>query len=218
MRDFQSSNQDLASEEKKPLGELLIEAGLISISQIEQALREQQQNGLRLGEILITYGLIKQKTVDFFADHWLKVIQENPKKPSIYYLKQAGLIDDQQVKDVLELQKISQDKEKFHSLAVKQGYIKQITIDFFLAHLFNIYNPNVISVTKPYEVLNNYIKGEKNFSNLDLSKAPLMGISLKGITLDNTNFSFLRVKPYVCNAKDVAGQRGMKHGLASCCN
>ncbi|MGD1918815.1 MAG: hypothetical protein ACFCAD_07950 [Pleurocapsa sp.] len=49
---------------KKPIGQILIEAGLISINQIEVALQEQKYNDLRIGEILVLHGWIQQHTVD----------------------------------------------------------------------------------------------------------------------------------------------------------
>lgn len=39
------------------LGEVLVEAGLITRSQLEQALKAQQTNGDRLGRVLVTMGL-----------------------------------------------------------------------------------------------------------------------------------------------------------------
>ncbi len=49
----------------KPLGQILVEAGLISMSQIELALKEQKQTNLKIGEILTLHGWIKQETADF---------------------------------------------------------------------------------------------------------------------------------------------------------
>ena len=80
-------NENLISTNKKPLGEILIESGLITASQIEVALQQQDEKGLRIGEILASHNWIKQKTADFFATQWDELIQEKQKKPFIYYFR-----------------------------------------------------------------------------------------------------------------------------------
>ena len=172
---------------KKPLEQILIEAGLISISQIELALQEQKQNRLTIGEILVLHGWIKQKTVDFLSERWSEILNKDEKKALVHYFLEAGLLDPEQVNAIGRLQKLKHKKVRFHRLAVEQGYLKQITVDFFLAHLFNIYNPKTISAAKPYEMLKSYAKGKKDFQKINLSKAPLMNVSLKGVTLDGSN-------------------------------
>ncbi len=77
----------------KPLGQILVEAGLISMSQIELALREQKQSNLKIGEILTLHGWIKQQTADFFAEQWKSLLLEEQKKPLIYYFQQAALTE-----------------------------------------------------------------------------------------------------------------------------
>lgn len=174
---------------KKPLGEILIEAGLISIYQLELALHEQrqEQNNLKIGEILVAHGWIKQETIDFFCGRWFELLETKEKKPLVYYLQEANLIDDEAVEAVMRLKELKSQKVRFHRLAVEQGYLKQTTIDFFLAHLFKIYDPKTISVTKPYQILKSYTEGERNFSKTNLRKVPLMSISLKEIILDGSN-------------------------------
>ena len=62
------------------MGQILIEAGLISISQIELALQEQAENKLRIGEILVSHGWIIPRTVDFFwRSRWFDLIQAKQK-------------------------------------------------------------------------------------------------------------------------------------------
>lgn len=173
----------------KPLGQILIEAGLISINQIEIVLREQEETGLRIGEILVSHGWIKQSTVDFFAEEWRSLVSEKERKPLVYYFQQAYLLDKEQIAAIIRLQKLKHQKVRFHHLAVEQGYLKQKTVDFLLAHLFNIYDPKSISIAKPYEVLKQYSQGIKNFSGIDLRKAPMMAVSLRGIVLDGSNLS-----------------------------
>ena len=195
-----NSNELLISQANKPLGEILIEAGLITASQIEFALHQQANTDLRIGEILASHNWIKQETADFFAENWSKVINQKQKKPLVYYFRHAGLLDDRQIAQIMKEQQQEEKPTRFHRLAVKKGYLKQITVDFFLANIFNIYNTNVFSFAKPYEILSRYNKGETNFRRTELSKAPLMGVSLKGIQLDGSNLRQANLNS--CNLSD----------------
>ncbi|HEY9767086.1 MAG TPA: pentapeptide repeat-containing protein [Coleofasciculaceae cyanobacterium] len=187
MQNLPNSNEVLISEANKPLGEILIEAGLITASQIEFALQLQSTSNLRIGEILASHNWIKQQTADFFAQKWTKLLEQQQKQPLIYYFRQAGLLNEQQIAKLLREQQRQTNPTRFHRLAVERGYLKQITVDFFLASIFNIYNTNLFSFAKPYEILSRYNKGETNFRRTELSKAPLIGVSLKGIQLDGSN-------------------------------
>lgn len=178
----------LISKARRPLGEILIEAGLIDASQLEFALQTQASSNLRIGEILASHNWIKQQTADFFAENWHQLLDQPQKKPLIYYFRQAGLLNEQQIAILIYEQQQQTKPTRFHRLAVKKRYIKQITVDFFLANIFNIYNNNnVFSFAKPYEILSRYNKGEINFRRSQLIKAPLVGVSLKGIYLDGSN-------------------------------
>lgn len=187
MQNLSSSNELLISKSNRPLGETLIEAGLISASQLEFALQLQADSKLKIGEILASHHWIEQQTADFFAEKWTELLAQKQKKPLIYYFRQAGLLDEQQVATLLREQQQREKPTRFHRLAVEQGYLKQITVDFFLANIFKIYNTNVFSFAKPYEILSRYNRGETNFRRTELSKAPLMGVTLKGIQLDGSN-------------------------------
>lgn len=46
-----------------PLGELLVERGLLSERQLELALAEHNRSGRRLGEVLIGYGFVSQEAL-----------------------------------------------------------------------------------------------------------------------------------------------------------
>ena len=181
-----NSNELLISQANKPLGEILIEAGLITASQIEFALHQQTNTNLKIGEILASHNWVKQETADFFAEKWTKVIKQKQKKPLVYYFRHAGLLNEQQIAEIIKEQQLQEKPTRFHRLAVKKGYLKQTTVDFFLANIFNIYNSNIFSFAKPYEILSRYNKGETNFRRTELSRAPLMGVSLKGIQLDGS--------------------------------
>lgn len=195
-----NNNELLISQANKPLGEILIEAGLITASQIEFALHQQASSNLKIGEILASHNWIAQETADFFVQQWPKLIKQKQKKPLVYYFRYAGLLNEQQIAEIIKEQQLQKKPTRFHRLAVKKGYLKQITVDFFLANIFNIYNSNIFSFAKPYEILSRYNKGETNFRRTELSRAPLMGVSLKGIQLDG---SILRqAKLNSCNLSD----------------
>ena len=51
--------------EVKPIGSYLVEAGLLTQENIDAALAEQKVNGMRLGEILVQQGWIKQQTIEY---------------------------------------------------------------------------------------------------------------------------------------------------------
>lgn len=115
----------------KPLGEILQEADLVSASQVKIALQDQEQySELRIGEILSLRGWIKQETADFFAEHWHKLKTGEPKQPLGQYLKQAALLDENQIQTIVCEQE--QTNMKFGSLAVYKGWLKQTTVNFFL--------------------------------------------------------------------------------------
>ncbi|GFN23289.1 GspE/PulE family protein [Thermanaeromonas sp. C210] len=50
-------------ESKRRLGDLLVEAGMITREQLEQALREQRRSGERLGKVLTRLGLVTEKDI-----------------------------------------------------------------------------------------------------------------------------------------------------------
>jgi len=191
MDKLKDQNLLFSSNYNKPLGEILVEAGLVSLAQIEIALQEQAQSNLKIGEILALHGWIKQETADFFVDRWAKLVSQKNKKPLIYYFKEAALLDAEEISDLLKEQKKQQEKRqkkiRFHNLAVERGSLKRITVDYFLASLFNIYSSGVFSFTRPYEILRRYTNGETDFRRTKLSSAPLMGISLKKVILDDSN-------------------------------
>src|SRR5438093_2510240 len=58
----------VASKQKKRLGELLIEAGLATQTQVDLALREQKKRGGMIGEILVAFGFVSAECMaDFVA-------------------------------------------------------------------------------------------------------------------------------------------------------
>ncbi len=122
------------------LGEVLQQANLVSSHQIEAALVEQsQEQGRKIGEILAERGWIKQETADFFAQKWMTLITENsqePKQPLGYYLKEAALLDEAQIRMIVAEQGKGKLWVRLGALAVLKGWLNQSTIDFFLESLY----------------------------------------------------------------------------------
>lgn len=63
------AENSISRNTQKRLGEYLVEAGLLTPQHIRQALMEQRQSGLRLGEILVSQGCVRETTVDFIVAH-----------------------------------------------------------------------------------------------------------------------------------------------------
>ena len=125
----------------KPLGAILQRAGLVSSSQIEMALQQQKQgHKLRIGDILVMQGWLNPQTADFFAEKFWTLLTRQSKEPLGYYLKEAALLDEKQIAAILSEQQ--QVKLKFGELAVKKGWLKQDTLDFFLEYLLPGYKSN----------------------------------------------------------------------------
>lgn len=117
------------------LGTVLQQASLISAAQLELALKDQTQYScLRIGEILALRGWLKQETIDFFAEQWTTLQDQKREQPLGYYLKEAALLDEEQISKILTEQgKLSL---RFGATAVLKGWLNQTTLDFFLKHLF----------------------------------------------------------------------------------
>jgi hypothetical protein len=117
------------------LGEILREADLITAAQLQTVLQDKSiyQEQL-LGEIIASRGWLKQETADFFADQWLNYLETPPQYRLGEYLKEAGLLNDQQIEDILAVQqKLS---IKFGEAVILNGWLKPTTIEFFLKYLF----------------------------------------------------------------------------------
>jgi hypothetical protein len=52
----------------KRIGSYLVDAGLLTLGQIEVALNDQKVTGMRFGEILAARGWVKQQTVDYLME------------------------------------------------------------------------------------------------------------------------------------------------------
>ena len=136
MKAIQETDSLIISSSNQPLGQVLHKAGLISAAQIQLALRDQSLNQqMLIGEIFTLRGWIKEETVEFFVDYLPILTEQKQQKPLGYYLKQAGLLDDNQVKYILSLQNQRQSWIRFGKLAVINEMLKQDTVDFFLNNL-----------------------------------------------------------------------------------
>ncbi len=119
---------------RKPLGEILQEAGLITADQVSLVL-DAQSNGqnMRFGEILADWGWLSQETVDFFAEQFPRLATTAHKQPIGYYLKAAQLLNEEQINAILAEQR--QVRLRFGEIAVRKGWVKQKTVDSVLRSL-----------------------------------------------------------------------------------
>ena len=126
----------------KPLGAVLEQAGLVSATQIETALKEQPQfQDLRIGEVLALHGWIKPETADFFAQRWPTLQNQRRKQPLGQYLKEAALLNEAQIQEILTEQK--RTGRKFGEIAIFKGWVQKRTIEFFLNYLAPEYKSNL---------------------------------------------------------------------------
>ena len=118
------------------IGELLVQAGLISQAQLTVALRDKggSGKGYRLGEILALRGWIHQDTVDFFVRELSFRAQGSRHLKLGEYLILARLLTPLQVNQLLQEQEDS--NIRLGSLAVSHGWIERQTLDFFLDGFF----------------------------------------------------------------------------------
>ncbi len=143
-----SLGQQSQAVKQKPIGKLLIEAGLVSKTQLELALQDQENfPNLRLGEIMAMRGWINSQTADFFVEDWSNIISADNRKPLGEYLAQSAILEAQQIEKILAKQKDT--GVRFGAIAVMQGLLRSTTLDFFLDHLF----PQEAS-TSPFVAMN----------------------------------------------------------------
>jgi hypothetical protein len=111
------------------------ESGLISSSRIKLALKDRLiYPHLSFGEILVLRGWIKPKTVIFFNRDWSQVIQQKEKRRLGEYLQQAALLNPEHINSILQEQQ--KRGSRFGEIAIEQGLIRSMTIEFFLNYLY----------------------------------------------------------------------------------
>ena len=193
--DYDSS---ISQPNKKPLGQLLNEAGLVSAQQIEIALREQFDNPqLKIGELFAKKGWVKQKTADFFVEQWEDLVNQEQKRPLIYYFRKSGLLNEIQIERILNEQNSRPGKIRFHHLAVQLGFVRQVTVNFLLRNLLlaqRLKSSSKSAFATPYELLKNYVRGETNFQRLEFRKIKLNNVTLKGVNLSYSNLTKAELK------------------------
>lgn len=90
------SQIDSNQQKKKPLGEYLIEAGLIAPGQLEMALDRQKVNGRRLGEIVADMGWVQQQTVEYLMAKVVllepEALKQKPSDADTYESKNLALV------------------------------------------------------------------------------------------------------------------------------
>ena len=128
--------------DQKLLGVLLQDAHLISDFQIQIALIDKQAYGMRLGDVLVIHGWLKQQTLDFFIHQW-NYLGENGQECSVEHcLESAGLLSEHQIRLIKQEQ--SRKSQDFGRIAVQQGWLRQNTLDFFQAAI----NQTIINQAK----------------------------------------------------------------------
>lgn len=124
-------------EQKKntlPIGTLLQEAGLLTEHQVIQLLEEQvYQRHLLFGELAAKKGLIKPVTAEFFVEELPHLCEIQNDHRLGEYFRAAGLLDQEQVKLILDRQKHT--GLRFGDIAVREGWVQPQTIEFFLETL-----------------------------------------------------------------------------------
>lgn len=73
----QSFHQAGEPAQTKPLGAFLVEAGLLTQPQVDQALAEQAAGGGRLGEVLIKLGFIQKPALEHFIQTVVQLEQQD---------------------------------------------------------------------------------------------------------------------------------------------
>lgn len=128
-------NSQTDKPKQKLIGNLLMEAGLVSKTQLELALQDQEDfPNLRLGEIMAMRGWINAQTADFFVEDWSNIVSADNRKPLGEYLAQSAILETQQIEEILAKQKDT--GVRFGAIAVMQGLLRSITLDFFIDNLF----------------------------------------------------------------------------------
>ncbi|VEP17828.1 hypothetical protein H1P_6480007 [Hyella patelloides LEGE 07179] len=148
------------------MGMFLQDADLISSYQWQNALDIQAKyTKVKLEQILVSQKIIKPQTLDFFGNQWQKIKEEGRQFPIGYYLQDSGLLNEQQVHNILREQE--KNNLKFGDIAVNQGWIKQGTINFFLDNLL-IKSPQIISLDLLKEYNQNQLHLEHKYPNSSL--------------------------------------------------
>ena len=174
----------MPDKQNMPLGLALKNAGLISQEQLQKALELQSKyTQMKLGEILVLQEGIRAKTIEFFVKKRQEILERGQQFPIGYYLKDASLLNNRQIEVILQEQKTS--NEKFGTIAVKKGWIKQDTVDFFLDTLaFKTPKPMTLGMLEKYN--ENVLHLENKYANPSLILSRILAWTGGNPTLTKT--------------------------------
>jgi N-acetylglucosaminyldiphosphoundecaprenol N-acetyl-beta-D-mannosaminyltransferase len=125
----------------QPIGHYLIEAGLVTQTQVDTALLEQVQSGRRLGHILAEQGLVRQQTVDFIVQQIQQRINQQSSRAYRKfgeYLVEAGLVTESDVQAALAEQQLT--GMRLGAILAGRGLIGQQTVDFLVEQVTQMSN------------------------------------------------------------------------------
>jgi glycosyltransferase involved in cell wall biosynthesis len=111
---------------RRQIGQLLKEAGLLTEVQVNDILTMQsgkQHSGLKFGEIAVLKGWVRPEVVN-------SILTLN--KPIGQLLREAGLLTEGQINDILKTQDIQHGGLRFGEVAVLKGWVHPDTINFVL--------------------------------------------------------------------------------------
>jgi hypothetical protein len=177
--------------DNQPIGEILQQAYLISPAQIDVALRDQQRyqelnlGELKFGEVLALRGWLRQETTEFFIYKWNDFLKQKHRQPLGYYLYEAKLLSEQQIRYLLEEQQKLPTKLRLGELAYLEGWLSLKTVDYFVKNLATA-TPSTVknhttsfALSEEHHVIKQYTNGETNFQNLQLKQVHLKNAILK---------------------------------------
>ena len=170
---------------RKRLGLVLQEAGLITPAQLEVAVDNQQHFNHLIGEVIALHGWLAKDTVDFFAGQWFDLIHRPNPLPLGHYLQMADLLNQRQITEILTEQK--KLGLRFGATAVLMGWLKQQTVDYFIANLkadmvvqpsFRTYEFNGSSMAQIYQTQTPQLRKE-NSSSEEISQNGQIKIAIR---------------------------------------
>ncbi|MBE9030661.1 hypothetical protein IQ266_13055 [filamentous cyanobacterium LEGE 11480] len=127
----------MQTPEIKRLGSYLVDAGLVSPAQIDVALNDQEfMDSMRIGDILVTRGWIKQQTLDYLVD---KIIE-----PEQQIARQSGLTDS------LLVQSGAVSQNNVHAPPSVTPSVTSRQPQQTVAHARSLDGNRIIEITKPH--------------------------------------------------------------------
>ncbi len=113
------------------LADLLVEAGLISLAQLQMARATMKERACLLGEVLVQEKFLSSQTLEFMDQIDTITLPLGAGKPPLgEYLKAAGLVTEEQMNAALQMQK--RNRIYFGLNLVKEKILSEATLDFFM--------------------------------------------------------------------------------------